>query len=76
LADKRVVAEGNIQEVLRSTHPFVEAFFKNEYTKEVDYFRIKQGLKPVSVDKTQCILGISETFYQSQPDLDQLQNRG
>jgi uncharacterized membrane protein len=49
---------------------------KNEYTKEVDYFRSKQDLKPVSVDKTQCILGASETFYQSQPDLEQLQNRG
>jgi len=49
---------------------------KNEYTKEVDYFRRKQDLKPVSVDKTQCVLGISEYFSQSQPDLDQLQNRG
>jgi len=49
---------------------------KNEYTKEIDYFRSKQDLKPVSVDKTQCVLGISEFFYQSQPDLDQLQNRG
>ncbi len=34
LADKRVVAEGTLAEVLQSTHPFVEEFFKNEYTKE------------------------------------------
>jgi len=34
LADKRVVAEGSIENVLQSQHPFVERFFKNEYTKE------------------------------------------
>lgn len=34
LADKRVVAEGSIENVLQSQHPFIEAFFKNEYTKE------------------------------------------
>ena len=34
LADKKVVAEGNIENVLQSHHPFVEDFFKNEYTKE------------------------------------------
>jgi len=34
LADKHVVAEGSIQSVLQSQHPFVEEFFKNEYTKE------------------------------------------
>lgn len=34
LADKRVVAEGSLKSVLQSKHPFVEAFFKNEYTKE------------------------------------------
>ena len=34
LADKKVVAEGSIENVLQSTHPFVEEFFKNEYTKE------------------------------------------
>jgi phospholipid/cholesterol/gamma-HCH transport system ATP-binding protein len=34
LADKRVVAEGTLAQVLKSTHPFVEEFFKNEYTKE------------------------------------------
>jgi len=33
LADKRVVASGDIHQVLSSTHPFVEEFFKNEYTK-------------------------------------------
>ncbi len=39
LADKRVVAEGSLAEVLQSTHPFVEEFFKNDYTK--DRFRDK-----------------------------------
>jgi phospholipid/cholesterol/gamma-HCH transport system ATP-binding protein len=34
LADKRVVASGTIDDVLASTHPFVEEFFKNDYTKE------------------------------------------
>ncbi len=34
LADKRVAAEGSLENVLQSQHPFVEAFFKNEYTKE------------------------------------------
>jgi len=34
LADKHVVAEGSIESVLQSEHPFVEEFFKNEYTKE------------------------------------------
>ena len=34
LADKRVVAEGSLKNVLQSQHPFVEAFFKNDYTKE------------------------------------------
>ena len=31
LADKRVVAKGSLEEVLKSNHPFVEKFFKNEY---------------------------------------------
>lgn len=34
LADKRVVAEGKLENVLQSQHPFVNAFFKNEYTKQ------------------------------------------
>jgi len=34
LADKHVVAEGSLENVLQSQHPFVEAFFKNDYTKE------------------------------------------
>ncbi|RRS31388.1 MAG: sulfate ABC transporter ATP-binding protein [Epsilonproteobacteria bacterium (ex Lamellibrachia satsuma)] len=33
LADKHVVAEGSLKNVLQSQHPFVEEFFKNEYTK-------------------------------------------
>jgi len=43
LADKHVVAEGTLENVLQSTHPFVEAFFKNEYTKE----RLKDRVKHV-----------------------------
>ncbi len=43
LADKRVVAEGTLENVLQSQHPFVEAFFKNEYTKE----RFKDKIKDV-----------------------------
>jgi phospholipid/cholesterol/gamma-HCH transport system ATP-binding protein len=42
LADKKVVAEGRIAQVLHSTHPFVEAFFKNEYTKEKFADRLKE----------------------------------
>jgi len=34
LADKRVVAEGSLKNVLQSQHPFVEEFFKNDYTKQ------------------------------------------
>jgi len=34
LADKKVVAKGTLKEVLSSTHPFVEKFFKNEYFKK------------------------------------------
>jgi len=42
LADKHVVAEGSLENVLQSQHPFVEEFFKNDYTKQkyldkVDY---------------------------------------
>ncbi len=43
LADKKVVAEGTLENVLQSKHPFVEAFFKNEYTKE----RFKDKVKDV-----------------------------
>jgi len=34
LADKHVVAQGTLENVLQSQHPFVEEFFKNEYTKQ------------------------------------------
>ena len=43
LADKHVVAEGTLENVLQSQHPFVEEFFKNEYTKE----RFKNKVKNV-----------------------------
>jgi len=32
IADKKVVAEGTLKEVLSSNHPFIQRFFKNEYT--------------------------------------------
>ncbi|WP_309498445.1 ATP-binding cassette domain-containing protein [Sulfurovum sp.] len=41
LADKHVVADGTLENVLQSKHPFVEEFFKNEYTKERFKGRIK-----------------------------------
>lgn len=43
LADKKVVAEGTLENVLQSKHPFVEEFFKNDYTKE----RFKDKVKNV-----------------------------
>ncbi len=43
LADKQVVAQGSLENVLQSQHPFVEEFFKNEYTKE----RFKDKVKDV-----------------------------
>jgi phospholipid/cholesterol/gamma-HCH transport system ATP-binding protein len=41
LADKHVVVEGTLENVLQSTHPFVEAFFKNEYTQEKYLGKVK-----------------------------------
>lgn len=43
LADKHVVAEGKLENVLQSKHRFVESYFKNEYTKE----RFKEKIKDV-----------------------------
>jgi len=34
IADKKVVASGSIEDVLKSNHPFIEAYFKNEYVKK------------------------------------------
>ena len=45
LADHHVVAEGTLENVLQSKHPFVEEFFKNEYTKE--RFRDKTEMNKV-----------------------------
>ncbi len=47
-----------------------------EYLKEVDYFRQKLGLTPVEVNKTQCVLGVSEVFARSQADLEKLRGKG
>ncbi|RLA74869.1 MAG: ABC transporter ATP-binding protein [Epsilonproteobacteria bacterium] len=35
LADKHVVAEGSLENVLQSNHPFVERFFKNNYSEKI-----------------------------------------
>ena len=43
LADKHVVAQGTLENVLQSKHPFVEEFFKNEYTKHA--YKDKIGIK-------------------------------
>ncbi len=43
LADKRVAAEGSLENVLQSQHPFVEAFFKNEYAKEKYLNKLEAG---------------------------------
>jgi len=42
LADKHVVAEGSLKNVLQSQHPFVEAFFKNDYTKDKYMDKLKR----------------------------------
>ena len=34
LADKKIVASGTLQNVLKSKHPFVEEFFKNDYVQK------------------------------------------
>ncbi|MEA2028711.1 MAG: ATP-binding cassette domain-containing protein, partial [Campylobacterota bacterium] len=31
LADKKIVAQGSLEEVLATKHPFIERFFKNDY---------------------------------------------
>ncbi len=49
LADHKVVAEGTLDEVLHSTHPFVERFFKNEYIS-----KRFMGKIPFGKDQAQC----------------------
>lgn len=48
----------------------------DQYIKEVDYFRQKLGLTPVAVNKTQCVLGVSEVFARAQADLAKLRGTG
>jgi len=48
LADKHVVAEGTLENVLQSQHPFVEEFFKNDYTKQ-------KYLDKVGLDKVENV---------------------
>ena len=43
LADKHVVAQGTLREVLASEHPFVERFFKNEYISKRFMGKISQS---------------------------------
>jgi phospholipid/cholesterol/gamma-HCH transport system ATP-binding protein len=45
LADKRVVAQGTLNEVLASHHPFVERFFKNEYISKRFMGKIAENLE-------------------------------
>jgi len=46
------------------------------FVKEIDYFRSKYHFQPVDVKDTRCILGVSELFEQSQPDLEKLRGHG
>lgn len=45
LADKHVVAEGNLENVLQSEHPFVEKFFKNEYAGKRLKARVRENVQ-------------------------------
>jgi len=49
---------------------------EQEFTKEIDYYRQKHGMQPVDVNQTRCFLGVSESFHQSIPDLNQLKGQG
>jgi len=40
LADKHVVAEGTLENVIQSKHPFVEKFFKNKYAQKSQAKRV------------------------------------
>jgi len=52
LADHRVVAEGTLKQVLASTHPFVERFFKNEYTSKRFLCKIEDEKSAEGTEKT------------------------
>jgi len=45
LADKHVVAEGTLENVLQSKHPFVEKFFKNEYAQKRWKKRVRSNVQ-------------------------------
>jgi hypothetical protein len=49
---------------------------KLHFTKEIDYFRRKQGMQPVAVNQTDCVLGVAETFAEAKADLDKLLGTG
>ena len=44
LADKHVVAEGTLENVLQSDHPFVERFFKHEYAEKSQIKRAQRDV--------------------------------
>ena len=44
LADKHVVAEGTLENVLQSDHPFVERFFKNKYAEKSQKKRVNRDV--------------------------------
>ncbi len=44
LADKHVVAEGTLENVLQSDHPFVERFFKHEYAEKSQIKRVQRDV--------------------------------
>lgn len=44
LADKHVVAEGTLENVLQSDHPFVEKFFKNKYAQKSQAKRVNRDV--------------------------------
>jgi phospholipid/cholesterol/gamma-HCH transport system ATP-binding protein len=44
LADKKVIAEGKLEDVLKSSHPFIEKFFKNDYVS--NRYSSKDKLQP------------------------------
>jgi len=44
LADKHVVAEGTLENVLQSDHPFIERFFKNKYAQKSQIKRVNRDV--------------------------------
>jgi hypothetical protein len=49
---------------------------KKRFVDEIDYFRSKQNLSPVSVEKVSCILGVSTQLDESRLELAELKGTG